>query len=185
MLRLSPTKGKLLIAEPSIGDQLFERTVVLLTEHNKEGSVGFILNKPLNMKVRDLIHDLNCDLEVYNGGPVEQDSLYFIHQSPEVVPNSIEISKGIYWGGDFSIIKELINNKKIDINTIRFFLGYSGWTPEQLKNEMNENSWIISKELSSPNILDYESNNMWKKQMNILGGKYKIWANAPIDPSLN
>ena len=83
-------KGKLLIAEPSIlNDDSFNRSIILLTEHNEQSSVGFILNKPLNYTIKDLIPEINCSFKIYQGGPVEQDNLYFIHKIPELIPDSI------------------------------------------------------------------------------------------------
>ncbi len=123
-------KGHLLIAEPSIiGDQSFNRSVILLADHNSNGSVGFIINKPLKYTINDLVPEIDAKFKIYNGGPVEQDNLYFIHNIPELIPNSIEISNGIYWGGDFESTKSLINNGVIDKKNIRFFLGYTGWEP--------------------------------------------------------
>ena len=83
MTTQKPKKGVLLVAEPSIiGDMSFNRSIVLLAEYNENGSVGFILNKPLEFKVKDFIPEANSNLKVYNGGPVEQDHLYFIHSIP-------------------------------------------------------------------------------------------------------
>jgi putative transcriptional regulator len=139
-------KGHLLIAEPSIiGDLSFNRSVILLADHNKEGSVGFILNKPLTYTVNDLVPEIESDLRIYNGGPVEQDNLYFIHNIPDLIPKSIEISNGIFWGGDFKTTKKLLNNGKINANNIRFFLGYTGWEANQLQTEMESNAWIIAR----------------------------------------
>ncbi len=108
MTTLRPAKGLLLVAEPSIiGDVSFNRSVVLLAEYNEAGSVGFILNKPLHYKLKDFVPEVTSNLPVYNGGPVEQDNLYFIHRIPEIIPDSVEISNGIYWGGDFSAIIDL------------------------------------------------------------------------------
>ena len=101
MINVSPRKGNLLIAEPSIlGDLSFNRSVILLADHTEEGSVGFILNKPLEYTLDDLIPEVSATYTVYNGGPVEQDNLYFIHTSPDIIPNSIEISNGIFWPWD-------------------------------------------------------------------------------------
>ena len=101
-MELKPKKGKLLIAEPALtGDVSFNRSVVLLAEHNDEGAVGFILNKPLEYDICDLVSEIKVPLKVFNGGPVEQDNLYFIHKVPHLIEDSIEISDGIYWGGDF------------------------------------------------------------------------------------
>ena len=104
-------KGSLLIAEPSIiGDLSFNRSVILLADHNEDGSVGFIMNKPLKFSLKDLVPEINSKFKVYNGGPVEQDNLYFIHNVPNLIPGSIEISNGIYWGGNFEVTKELLNS---------------------------------------------------------------------------
>jgi putative transcriptional regulator len=179
-------KGFLLIAEPSIiGDLSFNRSVILLADHNDDGSVGFIMNKPLQFTLNDLIPDIDCDFEVFNGGPVEQDNLYFIHNIPELIPNSIEISNGIFWGGDFELTKKLINKKLIDENNIRFFLGYTGWASDQLNDELCANSWILCKNIYEKKILSKKSSDFWQQKIVELGGDYLIWSNAPENPIYN
>jgi len=160
MTILQPAKGLLLVAEPSIiGDITFNRSVVFLAEFNESNAVGFILNKPLDYDINDFIPDLDCKIPVYNGGPVEQDNLYFIHKIPHLIPNSIEISNGIYWGGDFNAIVDLLQEKKIKESEIRFFLGYSGWTNNQLEEELEVNNWIVAKNEYRNNILGKTSTN--------------------------
>lgn len=133
MVTTKPKKGNLLIAEPAIiGDVSFNRSIVLLADHSHEGSIGFILNKPLEYNINDLIPEVEATYKVYNGGPVEQDNLYFIHKVPDLISNSIEISLGIYWGGDFTKVAELIKDQTIKETDIKFFLGYSGWEANQL-----------------------------------------------------
>ena len=128
MIALKPTKGKLLIAEPSLtGDVSFNRSVVLLAEHSNEGSVGFILNKPLEYQINDLVTEIEIPFQVYNGGPVEQDNLYFIHKVPHLIDNSVEISDGIYWGGDFEELKSMMESGTVSEHQIMFLVGYSGW----------------------------------------------------------
>ncbi len=179
-------KGNLLIAEPSIiGDLSFNRSVILLADYNTEGSVGFIINKPLKYTIHDLIPDITARFKIYNGGPVEQDNLYFIHNIPELIPNSIEISNGIYWGGDFESTKELINKGAINNDNIRFFLGYTGWDENQLENEMESNSWIITSNSYENKIIGKSATHFWKEQILELGGEYLIWSNAPENPYLN
>ena len=186
MVDLKPNKGKLLIAEPTLtGDVSFNRSVVLLAEHNQEGSVGFILNKPLNYSINDLVEEIEIPFPVYNGGPVEQDNLYFIHNVPELIPNSVEISDGIYWGGDFEITVNLINDKKISQNEIRFFLGYSGWDSLQLDQELDSKSWIVAPNKYESGIIEKSSQAFWKEKMMELGGQYLIWSNAPENPGMN
>jgi len=186
MITLKPAKGLLLVAEPSIiGDHSFNRSIVLIAEYSESGSVGFILNKPLEYSLKDFIPDLDSSIPVYNGGPVEQDNLYFIHKVPELIPNSIEISNGIYWGGDFNEIINLLQDNKIQDTDIRFFLGYSGWSNSQLDEEIEDNSWVITKNKYENRILGKKSNDFWKEKMIEFGGEYLIWSNAPENPSYN
>lgn len=186
MIKLKPKKGKLLIAEPSLaGDMSFSRSVVLLAEHNKDGSVGFILNKPLSYTINDLVKEIEVPFDVYNGGPVEQDNLYFIHKVPELIDNSIEISNGIYWGGDFEKIIALINTNAISQDEIRFFLGYTGWDSLQLDKEISSHSWVIVPNKYESDIIQKAPDAFWKEKMMELGGNYLLWSNTPENPSLN
>ncbi|WP_111307367.1 YqgE/AlgH family protein [Confluentibacter sediminis] len=186
MITIKPKRGDLLIAEPAIiGDSYFNRSIVLLADHNTEGSIGFILNKPLEYTINDLVPEIEVPFKVYNGGPVEQDNLYFIHKVPELIPNSVEISLGVFWGGDFNNVAELIANKKIKETDIRFFLGYSGWEVNQLENELKTNSWVVTENIYKNDIIakDYES--FWKEKMLEFGEAYSIWSNAPENPNYN
>ena len=185
-MELRPKKGKLLIAEPALtGDVSFNRSVVLLAEHNDEGAVGFILNKPLEYDICDLVSEIKVPLKVFNGGPVEQDNLYFIHKVPHLIDDSIEISDGIYWGGDFEKIVELINNNTITESDIRFFLGYSGWASLQLDQELTSKSWVVVKNEYQSDIIQKSTTAFWKEKMIELGGEYLIWSNSPENPILN
>lgn len=184
MLALEPDKGRLLIAEPSIlNDRSFNRSVVLLTEHNNTGTIGFILNKPTEYVIKDLVPEINCDFRVYNGGPVSKQNLYFVHNIPHLIPESIQIADDIYWGGNFESVSKLLINKEISNTDIRFFLGYAGWSVNQLNDELTEDSWLVA-ENSYTNILTTTAS-MWRNKLMELGGEYQIWANAPKNPSLN
>ncbi len=186
MTSLKPQKGHLLVAEPSIiGDVSFNRSVVLLTEYNSEGAVGFILNKPLQYVLSDFVDEVKTTFTIFNGGPVEQDNLYYIHCVPNLIPESVEISDGIYWGGNFNVIIDLLQQQQIDETQIRFFLGYSGWSKNQLEEELDSNSWVVvpnnyKKELFLKNNPDF-----WKEKMIEFGGDYLLWSNAPENPTLN
>lgn len=186
MISAKLKKGNLLIAEPSLmGDLSFNRSVILLADHTESGSVGFIINKPLKYTIHDLIPEIKATFKIYNGGPVEQDNLYFIHNIPELIPNSVEISNGIYWGGEYESTKELINKGKIGKDNIRFFLGYTSWEENQLEAEMQESSWIITQNNYENKIIGKSPSLFWKKQIMELGGDYLIWSNAPENPVLN
>ena len=186
MTASTPKKGKLLIAEPALtGDVSFNRSVVLLAEHNEEGSVGFILNKPLEYDICDLVSEIKVSFKVFNGGPVEQDNLYFIHKVPDLIEGSVEISDGIYWGGNFEKTIELINDGTITEREIRFFLGYSGWASLQLDQELSSKSWVVAANEYQSDIIQKSSSAFWKEKMIELGGDYLIWSNSPENPILN
>jgi len=179
-------KGSLLLAEPGIlGDATFARAVILVAEHGKEGSVGFMLNKPFSFTLNELVPEIKAKFKLYNGGPVEEDILYFIHNVPQLIPNSVEISRGIYWGGDFELTKNLLNSGQLTAQNIRFFLGYSGWATSQLNEELAANSWIVAPNQYNDALIGVSATNLWKKQLLQLGGEYVLWSNAPENPELN
>jgi putative transcriptional regulator len=179
-------KGQLLLSEPSLlGETSFNRSVILLAEYTTEGTVGFILNKPLEFTIGNLIPEINSSLTVYNGGPVEQDNLYFIHTIPKKIQNSIEISNGIFWGGDFESLKNLLNEDKISKTEIRFFLGYTGWTKEQLETELQKDNWLLIDNKEKEKLLTKPINEFWKEKIKAQGGDYILFSNAPEDPILN
>ncbi len=106
---IRPSKGKILISEPLLSDNYFKRSVVLLAEHNEEGSFGIILNKPMDNKFNEILKDFpDFGGPLYLGGPVSNSSLFFIHTLGDVIENSQEIMDGLYWGGDIESVKELI-----------------------------------------------------------------------------
>ena len=179
-------KGKILIAEPSvIGDISFNRSIILLVEHGNNGSIGFILNKPMNLNISDLIPEIESNLKIYNGGPVQQNNLYFIHKISDLIPESIMISEGLYWSGNFEYVLKLIKKGKINKNDIRFLLGYSGWDSNQLNDELNNNTWILTENSHNKNIITAVDEVFWKNKMLDLGGEYSLWSNAPEHPSHN
>jgi len=186
MVNFNIDKGKLLIADPSIlSDMFFNRSTVLLVEHNVDGTIGFILNKPLQFKLNELIPEIEIEFNIFNGGPVEQDNLYFIHNVPNLIANSILVTDEIYWCGDFEIIKRLINNKEIDESNIQFYLGYTGWASGQLLEEIKSKFWVLDKNEIRYDVLNKNYLNLWKDKIQELGGEYLIWSNAPENPLFN
>ncbi|HZW70577.1 MAG TPA: YqgE/AlgH family protein [Hanamia sp.] len=182
---MSPDKGTLLIANPFLKDPNFSRTVIFLCENVKEGSFGFVLNKEFNQTLDELLPDLGMPaFPVYAGGPVQLDSLHFLHQYPDLISGGIEVFDGVYWGGNFETLQIHLKNNDISKNKIRFFLGYSGWTEGQLDMELKEDSWITAM-ATRKIIFETNASDAWKESLNVLGGDYKMMANFPIDPQLN
>lgn len=171
--------GKLLLSEPFMADPYFKRAVVLLCEHHKHGSVGFILNKSIDMGINELVIDFPYfEADVYYGGPVQTDTLHFVHTLGEVLKESIKIADGVYWGGDFEQLKHLIEEKKVKAGDIRFFVGYSGWGSGQLSNELETGSWVMA-DLKSKNILNATTNDLWQDLMYNKGNTYEVIAHIP------
>lgn len=180
-----PTQGKLLVAEPFLQDKFFKRSVVLLAEHNENGSFGFILNKPLDIKLNKAIKDFPKYTDaVYMGGPVNRNQLFYIHTLGDKIEESILIGDGIYWGGNFETVKKLVEKKQLTSAEFRFFVGYAGWDPEQLDKELEEKSWIVS--VNRPQqLFTTEPGHLWSTILRGMGKEYAIMANFPEDPSLN
>jgi putative transcriptional regulator len=186
MTEKEPEKGDLLIAEPFMWDPNFKRTVTLICENEPEnGTFGFVLNRPLDMKLHEAIHGIkNFNAKLYYGGPVELDTLHFLHRIGHEIEGAVEICNGLYWGGNFSILKKLINNAKVKPTDFRFFLGYSGWSEGQLATEMKDLSWILHK-VKSRHIFGLKSELLWKELLKEKGGEYAQMINYPEDPSYN
>ncbi len=180
-----PQKGNLLVAEPFLGDTNFDRTVILLTEHNEEGSVGFVINKPLELTLDEVVIGFpSFESKIYHGGPVQQDSLFFLHNKGNLIPGGEKIIDDLYWGGDLEPLKEMIKLGLIGQENIRFYLGYSGWGNGQLDMEIDEKSWLVLGH-ESINVFKDRPAEMWKNILMDVGGSYPLWANSPMDPNLN
>jgi putative transcriptional regulator len=178
-------QGRVLISEPFLSDTYFHRSVVFLTEHSKEGSVGFVLNKPVDLSVNDVLNDFpQTDAEISIGGPVNTNTIHYIHTLGDIIPNSVRVTGNIYWGGDFETLKALIREGKINSGQVRFFLGYSGWSPNQLENELSENAWLVS-EIDQEIIMKGSDHSLWKETLLQLDPKFRTWVNFPENPSLN
>ncbi|MBA2329886.1 MAG: YqgE/AlgH family protein [Bacteroidota bacterium] len=182
---IEPAAGVLLIADPFLKDPNFLRTVVFLTEHKEEGTIGFVINRQYENTLDELLPEIEGHkLPVYYGGPVQMNTIHFLHRYPDEIQGGIEVMKGVYWGGDFDSVVDLINSSKADPNKLRFFIGYSGWSAGQLNIEMNEKTWITAN--ATRNIIFHENaEEIWKDSLKLLGGDYEMMINFPIDPQLN
>lgn len=187
---LKAEKGRILISDPFLMDDYFSNSVVLLCELNEKGAFGLVLNHYIDETVSDLMHKFNrvntSDFKISLGGPVDTDSIYYIHTRPDLIKDSINVIDDIYLGnGDnFNAIADLISKKKISKNEIKFFLGYSGWTAGQLNEELEKNSWFVGK-LSSKTIMEYQETDIWKKTLEKMSEKHRVISNFPQNPMLN
>jgi len=182
---LKPAKGRLLLSEPFMGDYYFGRSVILLAEHNQEGSFGLILNKPISKLLSEVTEDFpELETPLYIGGPVEPNRLFFIHTLGDQIDDSVEVIKGLYWGGDMEDVLEMAQLKKLTPENSRFFLGYSGWGANQMNEELKRNSWAITT-ATADIILKTKPDLLWKKLTHKLGSDYRLWDKFPVNPNLN
>ena len=182
---IPPAKGTLLIANPFLKDPNFMRTVIFLCEHKEEGSFGFVLNKLFPKTLSELLPEIGDDpIPLYFGGPVQKDTIHFIHQYPDIITGGEEVFKGVFWGGNFETVMALIKIREIDLKKIKFFIGYSGWAENQIEDELKEKSWLIAE--ATRNLLFHKNpGDIWKDSLRHLGGEYEMMINFPIDPQLN
>lgn len=179
-----PKQGLVLISEPFSPDGIFSRSVILLVEHNEEGSVGFILNKPVTKKLAQLSKEFgNFDMKVSLGGPVGNKNIYYIHTYGNKIPGSIKIKDNLYWGGDFDILQTLVESGSLDESKIRFFVGYSGWSPDQLNSEITKDFWLVT-DIDVDTVMQYDRE-IWNKVVAKLDKRYSIWQHFPENPNLN
>jgi putative transcriptional regulator len=123
-------------------------------------------------------------MPLFIGGPVQKNTLHFIHRLGHQISDSLEISEGLYWSGDYDQVASMVNLGKIDENNIRFFAGYSGWGEGQLERELSQNYWIVTQ-MDANFLFETSPQMLWRDTLKKMGGKYKMFSNYPIDPTLN
>lgn len=183
--KLSPKKGRLLITEPFEDSSYFQRAVILLCEHNEDGSFGFVLNNYIDINLSDFEGLPDFETKIGVGGPVSSKNLYYIHTLGDKLPESVQVAKDLYAGGDFEQLKNMLRAGLIQQDEIRFFLGYSGWVDKQLIGELKHNAWLVTEINDVREIMDTSNTTLWADYMARQGGKYKAFAHFPKNPALN
>jgi putative transcriptional regulator len=182
---ISPQKGRILIAEPFLPGDYFSRSVILLVAYSEKGAVGFILNKKIEFSMQEVFSDFpEFEAQVFLGGPVSADSIYYIHKLGDILPGSIHVLGNLYWGGDFGALKTQVARGLISPADIRFFLGYSGWDAGQLERELKENSWLVTN-VEEEAVMKDPNETSWTDFVKKAGNRYKVWENYPENPMMN
>jgi len=178
-------KGSILISDPFSDDVYFGRSVVLICEHNEEGTFGFVLNNYIDVNLHQLDDNLpNINARISFGGPVSKENLYYIHSFSDIT-NTLEIREGLYYGGDFDEITDRIKNAKNPNKEIRFFVGYSGWSVGQLDEEIKNENWITANNISTENIIDTKLDDLWRICLEKQGQRFKLMTKFPRNPMDN
>ena len=182
---LNPAIGNVLIAEPFMNDFYFRRSVILIIDHNDEGSLGVIINKRLTIPFNEIVRGFpDFKADVYLGGPVETDRIFFIHTVGEMIPDSHLISSGLYWSGNINALKAMIKMNLIKPHEVRFYVGYAGWDGGQLRNELKANTWVVGR-FTAKQLLHTMPGKMWSALVKQMGKRYMLWDKFPVNPSEN
>jgi putative transcriptional regulator len=177
--------GTLLVAPPALDDPNFNRAVVLLCEHTDEGSFGLVLNRPLEATPSDLVDGMDGYTGRLNlGGPVQTDTLHYLHRHGDTVTDAVGITDGVMWGGDFELIRAMIAADATSEADLRFYLGYAGWSAGQLQAELDQGGWFLT-DAHPEDVFIPDSDALWRSVLRRMGGEYAILANFPDDPRMN
>jgi putative transcriptional regulator len=178
--------GSALISDPLIQDYFFRRSVILIIDYSEEeGALGLVLNKPIFVDINDVLKSVSCKpLPLYSGGPVAIDRVFFLHQLNNVISESEEIIKNVFWGGKEEDFSSFLNKPDYDETKIRPFLGYSSWTPGQLEREVSEGDWVVT-EIKSSLVFQNNYESLWAEMVASLDEEHHVWLNFPTNPMMN
>ena len=178
-------KGQLLLDSGQLGGSFFQRTVVLICQHDAEGAFGLVLNRASGNKVGEMIvADLPDSLKacpLFLGGPVQPSALSYLH-SDAFVPDG-NVIPNLSLGHSLDTLIE-IGESFSPTRKIRLFAGYAGWSPGQLEDEIRRKAWLTHP-ASLDLVFDNEPEQLWKKILSQKGWQYKLLAQMPEDPSRN
>ncbi|MBD5283868.1 MAG: YqgE/AlgH family protein [Bacteroides sp.] len=182
-------RGDLLLANPFLKQPDFYRSAVLILEKDANGGfLGLTLNKPTRLLMQDLfdLPEEALDVEVYSGGPVDENRLFMLHRlGSEKVEGSIEIANGIFVGGQLTDIARAVTGGAALTGDMRFFIGYAGWAKGQLEDEIEGNFWAISRDYDPALLLTGSGPDYWREEVTNLGDRYRSWLMIPENPSDN
>ena len=185
--KVLPRQGGLLISAPFLRDWHFARSVVLVVDHNEEGSMGLVLNKNFNhlMTLNELVPALAAlpPIPLYKGGPIGKETLFYLHTLSNL-KDALSLGNGLYLNGDFDQMQQYILSGAPTQGVVRFFMGYAGWQKGQLMQEIEANTWIVNNE-SEIDLLNMYLRDLWRESLCDMGGKYAIWSRYPKYPIMN
>lgn len=183
-----PKVGDLLVAVPTLADSCFKHAVICMIEHSDEtGSMGLVTNRLSGYTLDEVVENVETSepVPVFVGGPVHNDRLYYLHTLGSLIPDSVEIVPGLYVGGDFDTVKSYVSGGNPVAGKIRFFVGYSGWVRGQLRSELDNNDWVVTDIVAVDDLMAEQEDAAWRRQVKMLGEKYRLWLNCPSDVRFN
>lgn len=179
--------GCFLISNPEMEGSVFDRSVVLICEHNEEGATGLIINKESNIKVSELSETFPCTQDIKSqfmvGGPVAQEEVLVLHDLKSATDKRIDISKELFMTTNPSFLNT-VSVAQLDYCYLKFFLGYSGWSAGQIESEIERGSWTVCP-MNMDIIKETSCDKIWSQSLHSLGGDFACKAFLPKDPNRN
>lgn len=179
-------KGTFLISTPDIEMGIFFRSVVLICEHNHNGSFGLVVNKLLNLELPAEIVNLNTlvnpHVTIHTGGPIQTNQMMLLHNNGEITNQTLKVTEGIYLGGDLPFLQEALAEENGPHLLLCF--GYTGWGPGQLEREFLDGNWFVWP-ASAHHIFETPAEKLWTTLLREMGGRYASLSMIPEDLSLN
>lgn len=181
-------KGTLLVASPRLLDPNFMHSVVLVCDHGESGAYGLIVNRPGPLAVADLGSDLPLldgrQDKLWHGGPVGTEAVQVLHGFGAGIPDSTCVVDGVWVGADPTVLHAALEKDEAEDPRLRFVVGYSGWSPGQLEQELRECAWVVCPARASI-VFDPEPETLWRRVLRELGGSLASLADVPPDPTWN
>jgi putative transcriptional regulator len=182
--KTAPQAGSLLLADPHLTEDFFQRAAILLVAHDTTESFGLVLNHPTELVLSDLFEHIELDLPIYNGGPVAPEQLFYLHRFANI-KGATRVTEKLYFGGDWqAVLMHAIVLKKPE-NHLRLFAGYAGWGAGQLASELEDHAWICTTVFQDQSLLKVEPSALWKKSMLEQEPKLAMFAHFPLNVSDN
>ncbi|MBA3237521.1 MAG: YqgE/AlgH family protein [Parachlamydiaceae bacterium] len=179
-------KGTFLISTPDIEGGIFFRCVVLICEHNPNGSFGLVINKLLNLELPPEILNMNTlvnpHVTIHAGGPIQTNQMMLLHTSDTIASQTLKICENVYLGGDLPFLQEALSDREGPQLLLCF--GYTGWGPGQLEREFLDGNWFVWPAKSN-HVFTTPTDKLWATLLREMGGRYASMSMIPEDLSMN
>ncbi len=174
--------GSVMISKPFWNDENYKRSVILLLEHDKQGSAGLIINKPSTLSIHDALPELNILYPLFFGGPSEIKTVSYIHNNAQL-PDAIYLGNELFWGGDYDNLVDLVSKHKFDVRHIKFCAGFVHWAPGQLEEELSDDKWWVD-EINPQELFRTPPDDLWAYKLISAGHVYGLLNGLP-DPNMS
>ena len=184
-----PVRGSLLVAKPTVGDFFFKRSLVLIVDPDEgDGAMGVVVNNYTGYNLRDIMPEIESvdEIPLLLGGPVGSQMMFYLHTlGPDIVPDSIDLGNGVWFGGEFDAIKRYVELGGPVEGHVKFIVGYSGWSAGQLDGEIKRHDWAVLNQVDRELLMDAGDDDRWRDAVECFGDRYRLWLNLPSDPTYN